>query len=90
VKDRDLETYCEHIESAFFRLKGRPGTLPPSDFALTKTWFQAGWPLEAVLDGIAEAFDSHDAGRARGATEVNSLGFCESFVERVIDRRRNF
>ena len=87
VKDTDFEAYCEHIEREFFRLKGRSGTLSPPDFARTRTWFEAGIPLGAVLGGIAEAFASHSDGRDAGAEEVNSLAFCAPFVERAVSRR---
>jgi hypothetical protein len=80
MKDPALEDYCAAIESFFFQLKGRPGTLSPADFARVKVWFSEGVTLQAALDGIAEAFRSQSGGRNRDAEEVNGLGFCERFI----------
>ena len=85
----DFEAYCERIEHEFFRFKGRPGTLSPADFARTREWFDAGIPLEAVLEGVAHAFQAQSAGRDGEAEEVNSLSYCDSFVEQAITRRRS-
>jgi hypothetical protein len=81
MRDPALLAYCERIEHEFFRLKGRTGTLSPADFARASAWYRSGIPLAAALSGIAEAFRSHAAGRDREAEEVNSLAYCESFVE---------
>lgn len=86
--DLDFESYCESIEAEFFRRKGRRGMLSPTDFARTKTWYDAGVALEEVFDGIASAFDTHAQGRHRDGEDVNSLAFCESFVERAVSSRR--
>ena len=85
--DHDFETYCERIESEFFRLKGRPGTLSPADFQRTREWFDLGVPLAAALEGLADAFASQEAGRYGADEEVNGLAFCEPYVERAIARR---
>ena len=87
--DNDFETYCERIESEFFRFKGRRGTLSPADFARTREWFDAGVPLDAALEGLAGAFQTQSAGRDGDSEEVNSLAYCESFVEQAIARRRS-
>lgn len=88
MPNADFIDYCEHIEHEFFRLKGRPGTLSPADFTRTRQWFDEGVTLDAVLEGIASAFRSQSAGRDRDAEEVNSLAYCESFVEQAMTRRR--
>ena len=90
MKNPDLEAYCEHVEHEFFRLKGRPGTLSPADFARTRAWFEQGVPLEAVLEGVTRAFEAQHAGRDSADEEVNGLGFCEPFVERAASRRGSF
>jgi hypothetical protein len=79
LKDPALLGYCERVEHEFFRLKGRPGTLSPADFARAEAWYRSGIPLEAALAAIEQAFQSHARGRDRDAEEVNSLAFCESF-----------
>lgn len=87
MKDEELEAYCTQIEGHFFRLKHRPGILSPQDFSRVRRWFEEGVSLEAVLDGISEAFRVHHAGRDAEVEEVNSLGYCETFVRRAAERR---
>ena len=87
--DTDFEAYCERIEHEFFRLKGRSGTLSPADFARTREWFDEGVPLDAVLEGVASAFGAQSGGRSGDAEEVNSLAYCEPYVEQAIARRRS-
>lgn len=86
MKDPGLERYCQQIESFFFRWKARPGSLSPEDFALVRRWFAEGVSLEAALQGIDEAFRSLRSGRE--GEEVNSLTFCEPFVERASRQRK--
>jgi hypothetical protein len=89
VTDAAFVSYLERVEQEFFRLKGRPGTLSPTDFARTREWFESGVPLDAVLEGVASAFGAQSAGRSGDSEEVNSLAFCEPFIERAIARRRS-
>jgi hypothetical protein len=86
MKDEALLGYCERVEREFFRLKGRPGTLSPADFARAQDWYRGGIPLDAAIAAIARAFQSHASGRDRETEEVNSLAYCESFFE--VRRRR--
>jgi hypothetical protein len=86
MKDPALLAYCEALEREFFRLKGRPGTLSPPDFARASAWYESGIPLGPALEGIREAFRAQGAGRDREAEEVNSLAYCESFVEAAARR----
>jgi hypothetical protein len=88
VKDRELEAYLDRVEREFFRRKGRPGLLSPADFALASAWFRERVPLDAVLEGMAAAFDAREGGRDAGTEEVNSLAFCESYVAAALARRR--
>ncbi len=90
MKDPAFEDYCERIEREFFRFKGRPGTLSPADFNRALEWFRAGIPLDVVLEAIPDTFQAQKAGRDGGVEEVNSLGYCESFVERALARRKRF
>ena len=87
--DSDFEGYFERIEHEFFRLKGRRGMLSPADFSRTREWFDAGIPLDAVLEGMASAFQTQSGGRDGGSQQVNSLAYCDSFVEQAIARRRS-
>ena len=86
MKDPELESYCRQIEAFFFQWKGRPGSLSPEDFAQVKHWFSKGVSLEAVLQGIDNAFQSLQSGRE--GEEVNSLTFCESFVQNASQQRK--
>ena len=88
MKDEALLDYCERVEREFFRLKGRPGTLSPADFARAQGWYRAEIPLEAALDAIERAFRSHAGGRTRESEEVNGLAYCEGFFAKRRDRRR--
>ena len=87
MNDPAFEDYCEQIEREFFRFKGRPGTLSPADFNRTLEWFRAGIPLNVVLEAIPDAFQTQSAGREGGVQEVNTLRYCEPFVERALARR---
>src|SRR6201997_2428213 len=75
--------YFSEIEERFQRRRGSLLMLSTLDWALIDTWREAGVPLEAVLRGIDEAFDKHDAKRARpGARtrKVNGLAWCAQAV----------
>jgi hypothetical protein len=84
VSDPALVDYCDRIEREFFRLKARPGTLSPSDFARVNAWFRDRIPLSAALEGIRASFEAQAGGRNREEEEVNSLAFCEPFVQAVL------
>jgi hypothetical protein len=45
--------------------------------------------IEAVHEGILAAFESQGAGRNGGVEEVNSLGYCEAFIYKAVERRKN-
>jgi hypothetical protein len=61
------------------------------DWALIETWREAGIPLEAVLRGIDNAFDKHDAKAARAPTrtrKVNGLAWCAQAVMEAVEQAR--
>ena len=75
--------YFSEIEERFSRRRGSLLLLSTLDWALIETWREAGVPLEAVLRGIDEAFDKHDAklARAKGRMrKVNGLAWCAQAV----------
>lgn len=88
MTDPELAAFCDRVEQEFFRLKARPGSLSPADFARARGWYAAGWPLAAVVEGVRVAFRAAAAGRGAGVEEVNSLAFCEPFVEEAVRARR--
>lgn len=75
--------YFSEIEDRFNRRRGSLLLLSTIDWALIETWREAGIPLEAVLRGIDDAFDKHDArmNRAKGRMrKVNGLAWCSQSV----------
>lgn len=80
--------YFSEIEERFSRRRGSLLLLSTLDWALIETWREAGIPLEAVLRGIDEAFDKHDAkllhakGRMR---KVNGLAWCSQAVMQAVE-----
>ena len=73
--------YFSEIEERFSRRRGSILLLSTLDWALIETWREAGVPLEAVLRGIDEAFDKHDARATRAKSrKVNGLAWCAQAV----------
>ncbi len=75
--------YFSEIEERFQRRRGSILMLSTLDWALIETWREAGIPLEAVLRGIDDAFDKHDAKLAVSKTrtrKVNGLAWCAQAV----------
>ncbi len=80
--DRD---FYAAAEAAFIRRRGTPFLLSPRDFALLKQWRELGVPLEAVEQGIDDAFSRREE---RGATgRINSLSYCRDAVLAAWERR---
>src|SRR5262249_8109074 len=72
--------YFTEVEEEFVRRRGKPLLISPMDWALVESWKNAGIPLQIVLRGINEAFDSYDS-KGRHIRKVNSLLYCEQSVE---------
>jgi hypothetical protein len=79
MKELDLEAYVEAIEAHFKARRGAEHVLSPRDFALARTWHEAGIPLATVLVGVDSAFD--------GAGDVASLAYCRRRVEELLAAR---
>ena len=75
VRDPDLESYVEGIETAFRSRRGVDHVLSPREFALARGWHEAGIRLATVLVAIDVAFEA-DA-------SVSSLAFCRRRVEQL-------
>jgi len=71
--------YFTEIEERFLQRRGGGLLLSTLDWALIETWKDAGIPLEAVLRGIDEAFDSYER-RPSKTKKVNGLGYCSQLV----------
>ena len=73
--------YFTEIEDRYLHRRGGGLLLSTLDWALIETWKDAGIPLDAVLRGIDESFDSYDAKPLRAKTKkVNSLAYCAQEV----------
>jgi hypothetical protein len=84
--------YFTEIETRFQQRRGTLLLLSTLDWALIETWREAGVPLEAVLQGIDDAFDKYDqrtqkaAGRLR---KVNGLAWCAQAVMTATESMRD-
>jgi hypothetical protein len=81
--------YFTEIEERFQQRRGSLLMLSTLDWALIETWREAGVPLEAVLRGIDNAFDKHDAKalRSSGKTrKVNGLAWCAQSVMETVEQ----
>jgi hypothetical protein len=85
--------YFTEIETRFLARRGSILMLSTLDWALIETWREAGVPLEAVLRGIDNAFDKHDAQRARLGNrrqrKVNGLAWCAQAVLEAVEQSRD-
>ena len=75
--------YFTEIEERFQQRRGSLLMLSTLDWALIESWREAGVPLAAVLRGIDDAFDKHDAQRlrAKGRTRrINGLAWAAHSV----------
>ena len=75
--------YFSEVEERFQKRRGSILMLSTLDWALIETWREAGIPLEAVLRGIDDSFDKHDAKLAVGkgkSRKVNGLAWCAQAV----------
>jgi hypothetical protein len=86
---RNYFNYFTEIEERFQQRRGSLLMLSTLDWALIETWREAGVPLEAVLNGIDNAFDKHNAKtlRSPGKTRrVNGLGWCAQSVMESVEQ----
>ncbi len=81
--------YFTEIEERFQQRRGLLLMLSTLDWALIETWREAGVPLEAVLRGIDNAFDKHDAKKLRSPgriRKVNGLAWCAQSVMEAVEQ----
>src|SRR5208337_5408317 len=79
--------YFTEIEECYQRCRGTRTLLSPLDWALIESWKDAGLPLEAVLTGIARAFEKYKA-RQQKYRMVNALAYCTQEVLRAAEEAR--
>ncbi len=77
--------YFAAAEAAFIRRRGTPFLLSPKDFALLNEWRALGVPVEAIEQGIDDAFAHREERGASG--RVNSLAYCRDAVLLAWERR---
>ncbi|MDE1176584.1 MAG: hypothetical protein PW789_08240 [Edaphobacter sp.] len=80
---RNYINYFTEIEERFQQRRGSLLMLSTLDWSLIETWREAGIPLEAVLRGIDNAFDKHDAKTMRStarARKINGLAWCAQSI----------
>jgi len=79
--------YFTEIEEHFQQRRGSLLMLSTLDWALIETWREAGVPLGAVLRGIDEAFDKHDARKQKvRVRKVNGLAYCTQEVMKAVEQ----
>ena len=79
--------YFTEIEERFQQRRGSLLMLSTLDWALIETWREAGIPLEAVLRGVDNAFNKHDAKAVRSprrTRKVNGLAWCAQSVMEAV------
>ncbi len=88
---RNYFNYFTEIEERFQRRRGTATLLSTLDWSLIEAWREAGVPLEAVLRGIDEAFDKHDARAAKGTRrvrKVNGLAWAAQSVMQATEQMK--
>jgi hypothetical protein len=81
--------YFTEIEERFQQRRGSLLMLSTLDWALIETWRESGVPLEAVLNGIDNAFNKHDAKALRSGRrmhKVNGLAWCAQSVMEAVEQ----
>jgi hypothetical protein len=76
--------YFTEVEECYQRCRGTKILLSPLDWALIESWKDSGIPLEAVLVGVARAFQKYHA-RQRKYRMVNALAYCTQEVLRAAE-----
>ncbi|HET8798079.1 MAG TPA: hypothetical protein VFO89_10355, partial [Thermoanaerobaculia bacterium] len=76
--------YFEEIEAHFARRRGTPFVLNAKDWALMKSWHEAGIPLPVVIEALDSVFDKREA----QGKKVNSLSYCRHAVKELWDERK--
>jgi len=75
--------YFTEIEEYFWRKRGAHILVSPLDWAILESWQKANIPVEVVLKGIDQAFESYARSRrGAGGRPLKSLAYC---VDAVLD-----
>jgi hypothetical protein len=80
MDDWNYFNYFTEIEEYFWKKRGSHLLVSPLDWAIMETWHKAGVPLEAVLKGIDQAFESYGRSRRGAGKPLKSLAYCTDAV----------
>jgi ABC-type transporter Mla subunit MlaD len=72
--------YFTEIENYFWKKRGAHLLVSPIDWAIMEAWQKAGVPLDAVLKGIDQAFESYQRSRRGANKPLKSLAYCTDAV----------
>jgi len=73
--------YFTEIEEYFWRKRGAHLLVSPLDWAILESWQKANIPVEVVLKGIDQAFESYARSRrGAGGRPLKSLAYCVDAV----------
>ena len=75
ARDPGVEEFVSAIEGHLRARRGVEHILSPRDFALARSWYEAGVPLATVLVGMDRAFEQN--------ANVTSLAYCRRRVEEL-------
>lgn len=76
--------YFQEIEAHFASRRGTPFVLNAKDWALMKSWSDAGVPLPVVIEAIDSVFDKREA----QGKKVNSLSYCKHAIKELWHERK--
>jgi hypothetical protein len=80
--------YFTEIEEYFWKKRGAHLLVSPLDWAIMETWQKAGVPLEAVLKGIDNAFESYQRSRRGAGKPLKSLAYCTDAVLEAVEEQQ--
>jgi hypothetical protein len=81
-----MSEYFTEIEAHFARRRGTPFILNAKEWALMKSWSDAGVPLPVVIEAIDSVFDKNEA--AARKKKINSLSYLRHAVAELWSERR--
>lgn len=83
---QDTDTYFTEIEAHFAFRRATPFLFSGKDWALMKSWHEAGIPIAIVLEAIDTAFDARE--RSGRKSPISSLSYCRHAVVDLWEERK--
>jgi hypothetical protein len=80
MDDWNYFNYFTEIEEHFWKRRGAHLLVSPLDWAIMETWHKANVPLDAVLKGIDNAFESYQRSRRGAGRPMKTLAYCTDAV----------